>query len=157
MVIISDVNLLRNLKYLDHERNQNSSVGCFFGMDATTAALIGICFLLCTSVLGWDDIKSEKAAWDKLVWFSSLVMMGSFLNSLGFTKWLGQLIGARIHGMSPTMGFIVLSALYGYTATICLRVVRRTPQQCFPYFCLCESQSVFLRCRLPSFWVHWPH
>jgi DASS family divalent anion:Na+ symporter len=88
--------------------------GNLFSIDATTGALIGLCILLLTSVLTWEDVKSEKGAWDTIVWFSSLVMMGSYLNSLGFIGWFGNLIGAKIAHLSWQWAFPLIVLVYSY-------------------------------------------
>lgn len=88
--------------------------GNLFAVDATTGALIGLCILLLTSVLNWEDVKSEKGAWDTIVWFSSLVMMGSYLNSLGFIGWFGNLIGGRLGMLSWQWAFPLIILVYSY-------------------------------------------
>lgn len=88
--------------------------GDLFKIDATTAALIGLCILLLSSVLTWEDVKSEKGAWDTIVWFSSLVMMGSFLNSLGFIGWFGKMIGSELSHLSWTWAFPLIIIVYSY-------------------------------------------
>ncbi|OCG21286.1 anion permease [Gilliamella sp. App2-1] len=69
-----------------------------FGIDSTTTAFIGLTILILTGVLNWDDIKSEKAAWDTLIWFAALLMMAGQVNKLGVTKWLGDTIGSAVQG-----------------------------------------------------------
>lgn len=88
--------------------------GNLFAMDATTAALIGLCILLLSGVLTWEDVKAEKSAWDTIVWFSSLVMMGSYLNSLGFTKWFGHLVGGHLSQLSWQWAFPLIVLVYSY-------------------------------------------
>lgn len=88
--------------------------GNLFSVDATTGALIGLCILLLTGVLTWEDVKSEKGAWDTIVWFSSLVMMGSYLNSLGFIGWFGNLVGKEISGLSWYWAFPLIILVYSY-------------------------------------------
>ncbi len=55
-------------------------------MNSTTVALIGLSVLLLSGALTWEQMKAEKAAWDTLTWFAALVMMGSYLNSLGLHR-----------------------------------------------------------------------
>ena len=59
----------------------------FTKLDATTVAFLGISILLATGVLIWDDVKSEKGAWDTLVWMGTLMGFAGFLSKLGFIKW----------------------------------------------------------------------
>lgn len=83
----------------------------------TTTALIGLSVLIIFEVITWDDIKSEKAAWDTLIWFSSLLMMTNFLNKFGFTQWLANLIGDKLYFMIDVhwiVILIVLNAIYTY-------------------------------------------
>ncbi len=88
--------------------------GNLFAVDATTGALIGLCILLLSGVLTWEDVKAEKGAWDTIVWFSSLVMMGSFLNSLGFIGWFGGLVGAKLGTLSWQWAFPLIVLVYSY-------------------------------------------
>lgn len=93
--------------------------GDLLGVDATTASFVGLSFLLLTGVLSWEDIKSEKGAWDTLIWFAALLMMANQLKRLGFTTWFGDLIGNSIgHLMQDTSWVLVLlllNAAYFYT------------------------------------------
>lgn len=89
------------------------------GVDATTASFVGLSVLLLCGVLRWEDIKSEKGAWDTLIWFAALLMMANQLKRLGFTIWFGDLIGGNIsHLMAGTSWILVLlllNAAYFYT------------------------------------------
>lgn len=92
--------------------------GTSFGIHATTTALIGLSTLIITGVLSWDDVKSEKTAWDTLIWLSALLMMAEFLHKLGFTKWFGSIIGEHlliITSMHWVIILVVLNAIYTYT------------------------------------------
>ncbi|WP_010252888.1 anion permease [Myroides injenensis] len=86
--------------------------GDLFSIDATTTAFIGLSILLLTSVLTWDDVKSEKGAWDTIVWFAVLVMMASSLNDLGFISWFSGLVKAQMGGMSWHYAYPLLVIVY---------------------------------------------
>lgn len=81
-------------------------------MSATTVALLGLGVLLVTGALTWEQMKSEKAAWDTLTWFAALVMMGTYLNKLGFIGWFGQQVGGNMNGMNTAVAFAVLTGVY---------------------------------------------
>jgi divalent anion:Na+ symporter, DASS family len=87
----------------------------FFSIDATTTAFIGLVILLLSSVLTWEDIKSEKGAWDTIVWFSVLVMMASSLNELGFIEWFSNLIKAQLGGLSWQLAFVIIILVYFFS------------------------------------------
>ncbi len=84
-------------------------LGDAWEVNATTTAFIGLSVLLVTGVLTWDDILTEKSAWDTIVWFSALVMMAGFLNKLGLIAWLSGSIKTSVEGMG--LGWFGASAL----------------------------------------------
>jgi DASS family divalent anion:Na+ symporter len=86
--------------------------GDLFKIDATTTAFIGLTILLLTQVLTWEDIKSEKGAWDTIVWFATLVMMAGSLNELGFIPWFGKLIQVQLLGLSWSIAFPIIVTVY---------------------------------------------
>lgn len=89
--------------------------GGALSIDATTTAFMGLTLLLLTSVLTWDDVKSEKGAWDTIVWFAVLVMMASSLNDLGFIGWFSGLIKTEISGLSWQVAFPVIVIVYFFS------------------------------------------
>ena len=84
-------------------------------LSATTAALIGLVALLVLGVLTWKDVLNETGAWDTLVWFSALVMMATFLNSLGLITWFGDGVAGTVQGMDWIWAFLALSLVYFYS------------------------------------------
>lgn len=84
-------------------------------LSATTAALIGLVALLILGVLTWKDVLTETGAWDTLVWFSALVMMATFLNSLGLITWFGDGVAGTVQGMNWMWAFLALSLVYFYS------------------------------------------
>jgi DASS family divalent anion:Na+ symporter len=89
--------------------------GGMLKLDATVAALIGLSFLLITSVLNWEDIKSEKGAWDTMVWFSALVMMAEGLSKLGFIGWFSAIIKTQLAGLPWMWAFPLIILVYFYS------------------------------------------
>lgn len=89
------------------------------GVDPTAASFVGLSFLLLSGVLTWEDVKSEKGAWDTLIWFAALLMMANQLKQIGFTIWFGNLIGNHIGSMMGGSNWILilvlLNAAYFYT------------------------------------------
>jgi len=85
-----------------------------FGIDGTTAALLGLALLLLTGVLTWKDVLEEHNAWDVLIWTGGLIMMAGFLNKLGMIPWFSKVVGASMAGHSWQVGFLVLAVTYFY-------------------------------------------
>ena len=94
--------------------------GKAFGLHSTASAFIGLSSLLLMGVLTWDDIKSEKGAWDTLVWFAVLMGMANQLKKLGFTDWVGsevsQLLLSGMDGASPVVFLLAMMSFYLFTA-----------------------------------------
>ncbi len=85
------------------------------GMNATTAALVGLAVLLFTTVLNWNDVLNERGAWDTLVWFAALVMMATQLNTLGLIPWFSERMGDVVGGYDWVVAFLILSLVYFYS------------------------------------------
>lgn len=86
-----------------------------FGIDSTTVALLGVSSLILTGVLTWEDIKSEREAWDTLVWFSTLVMMAAYLNKFGLIGWMSGHIQNVLTGYSWWAVWLMLVLSYFYS------------------------------------------
>lgn len=48
-------------------------------------ALVGICVLLLSGVLDWEDVLTERGAWDVFIWYGGLVRMAEALGETGIT------------------------------------------------------------------------
>lgn len=89
-------------------------LGPIVGIDATTAALIGFMLLIVGKVLTWEDVVTEKGAWETMLWFAVLIMMAEFLTKLGFTKWAEAMVQQSIVGIDAVLLVIILSLLFYY-------------------------------------------
>lgn len=85
------------------------------GLSPTTTALIGVCALLLTGVLTWDDIKKEYEAWDTLIWFSALITMATYLNKLGLITWFSTSIQTQVETMHWSIAAPILLLIYFYS------------------------------------------
>lgn len=87
-----------------------------FKIDATAGAFMGLGVLLFSGVLTWDDLLKEKGAWDTVTWFSSLVMMATFLNKLGIIKWFSHYVETSIQqwGLGWFAAATILILIYVY-------------------------------------------
>src|SRR5262245_50074298 len=65
-------------------------------MEATTAALVVISLMLILKVVTWDDITANKAAWNTLAWFATLVALADGLTRVGFVKWFAESMASHL-------------------------------------------------------------
>ena len=71
-------------------------------MNATLVAICAMCLMVIFKVVTWDDVISNKAAWNTLSWFATLVAMASGLGRVGFLKWLAGIASGYLAGHSVT-------------------------------------------------------
>lgn len=90
-------------------------VGSLIDINPTLTAFIGLSLLLIFKILSFDDVKSEKGAWDVLIWFSVLVMMADQLNKLGLISYLRDIVKTDLTGFSWPIILIVLLLVYFYS------------------------------------------
>jgi DASS family divalent anion:Na+ symporter len=85
-------------------------------IDITITALIGSGALLTTGVLKWEDIRSEKGAWDIFIWYGGLVKMGKALNETGVTNEFAKGVGALFDhtGWLPLFAAALLIYYYAH-------------------------------------------
>jgi len=82
------------------------------GLDVTLVALAGVSVLFLFNVLTWDIALGEKTAWDMLVWYGGLIMMGEILNETGVPKAFAASVGSYL-GHMPWF-FILVATLLVY-------------------------------------------
>jgi L-tartrate/succinate antiporter len=83
-----------------------------FGVDSTTVAISIVSIMVLTNVITWDDLISNKAAFNVLIWFASLVAMASGLQKVGILKWIGDNTQTMLSGMTPITLMLSLIILF---------------------------------------------
>ncbi|MDR2819874.1 MAG: anion permease [Desulfovibrio sp.] len=79
--------------------------------NATMVALIVLCLMVILDVISWDDVTSNKSAWNTLTWFATLVAMASGLARVGFLKWLGAIFAGYLSGYGI---FVIMFGLLAF-------------------------------------------
>ena len=82
------------------------------GVNGTVAAMFVLSLMVLTDVINWQDVITNKGAWNVLVWFATLVAMASGLKKAGVLKWIGDLVSANLQGMPPETVAIMLVILF---------------------------------------------
>ncbi len=82
------------------------------GVNGTTAALAVLCLIILTGVITWEDVISNKGAFNVFIWFATLVAMAGGLKKVGFLKWAAGLISTSLTGMNPITIVILLVVLF---------------------------------------------
>ncbi len=77
-------------------------------------ALAGVSAILLLRVLAWDDLLSERKAWDALIWFAPLVMMADALAESGTIKVLSGALFGHMQGWAWAVALVGLVTVYLY-------------------------------------------
>lgn len=83
----------------------------YLQINATTTAMLGLVILLVTKVLTWNDVLSEKGAWDTFIWFAILIMLADSLNLVGITKWMDIKMQNAIISIDSKLMIVVFSCI----------------------------------------------
>lgn len=84
------------------------------GLSNTFVALAGVCAILITRVLAWDELLRETKAWDALIWFAPLVMMADNLNESGVIGILSNAVFGQMRGWPSLAALFALVVAYLY-------------------------------------------
>ena len=77
-------------------------------IEPALAALLVVVLMLWTGVLNWNDIISNKPAWNTFAWFATLVALADGLARVGFIAWLGKEGGQLLEGFDPQVAAVML-------------------------------------------------
>ncbi len=84
-------------------------------VNPTTVSLTAISLMIISGIVSWDDIMSNKKAWNVLAWFATLVALADGLQIVGFTAWLGKSAATLLTGISPVLIMIFMVAVFFIT------------------------------------------
>jgi DASS family divalent anion:Na+ symporter len=89
--------------------------GLLPAINYAVVALVGICVLLLSGVLDWEDLLAERGAWDVFIWYGGLVRMAEALGETGITKRFADSAAILTAGMSWWTALAVLLFIYFYS------------------------------------------
>lgn len=84
------------------------------GLDIAVTALLGAAALLIATVLTWEDVKNERAAWDIFVWYGGLLMFGRALNDAGVTREFARAVATQFGHLGWPALFAIALLVYFY-------------------------------------------
>jgi len=84
------------------------------GIHYAAVALLGICVLLLFGVLSWEDVITERGAWDVFIWYGGLVRMAEALGDTGITKRFAETAASFTAGWHWWAALAVLLLIYFY-------------------------------------------
>ena len=86
--------------------------GRYIGVSPALVAMAGVCLLLLTGVLNWDEIKGNKGAWDTMIWFGAFVTMAHYLSEFGVVGYISGSIDGWFVGVPAVVTMVAICVLY---------------------------------------------
>lgn len=83
-------------------------LGSTLEIHVTVSALLVLCLMVLCGIISWNDILTNKAAWNVLIWFGSIVALAGGLKNVGFLDWFANRITSGMAGYSPSLILILL-------------------------------------------------
>lgn len=85
------------------------------GIHYAVVALLGICVLLLSGVLRWEEILGEKGAWDVFIWYGGLVRMAEAVGEAGLTRQFAEAAAGFTTGWNGWAAMAGLLFVYFYS------------------------------------------
>ncbi|MBE3073053.1 MAG: anion permease, partial [Acidobacteria bacterium] len=63
-------------------------------------------------IVSWEDVLGNRAAWNMLVWFATLVTLADGLARVGVVSWVARGAATSLEGFPPTVVVVGLVALF---------------------------------------------
>ncbi len=84
------------------------------GISYAVVALIGISALLVCGVLEWNELTTERAAWEVFVWYGGMVRLAEALGDTGLTQRFAEAAGGVTTGWPWGLALAALLVVYFY-------------------------------------------
>ncbi|MEO8503366.1 MAG: DASS family sodium-coupled anion symporter [Acidobacteriota bacterium] len=84
----------------------------FHHVDYAVVALLGVAVLLLSGVLTWEEVITERSAWDVFIWYGGLVRLALALGEAGITRKFAERAGSLTTGWPWWIALTVLCLIY---------------------------------------------
>lgn len=81
-------------------------------IDPAMVALAAISLMIVLALVSWDDIVANRAGWNVLVSFATLLTLAEGLNKAGVIDWIGHGAAAVLAGYSPVIVMVMFVLLF---------------------------------------------
>ena len=102
-------------------------------LDYPVVALLGLSTLLLTGVLDWEDVRSDKGAWDVFIWYGGLVQLARALTETGITTWFAESTGGMLGGVSWPVALSALLLVYFYAHYVFASITAHATAMYMPF------------------------
>ena len=113
----------------------------FHGLPIAASALLGVCALLLTGALTWDDVLHEHAAWNIFVWYGGVLRLGLALNEAGITTAFAGGVGNALSGFGWLPLFAGALLIYFYIHYLFASITAHVLAMYAPFVALLLAQG----------------
>ena len=86
----------------------------FHHVNYAAVALLGVGVLLLSGVVSWEDVCSERAAWDVFIWYGGLVQLAGALSETGIPRRFAEVAAGFTAGWPWWVALVGLLLVYYY-------------------------------------------
>lgn len=88
------------------------------GIKAATVALVGLTLMLVLDIITWEEVVSEKGAWDVMFWMGGMYSLADNLSKMEFFDVFSDKISTSLTNISWPIGLSILVFLFLITTYI---------------------------------------
>jgi DASS family divalent anion:Na+ symporter len=103
------------------------------GIDYAVVALLGLAVLLISGVLTWEDVITERSAWDVFIWYGGLVQLARSLGESGLTRWFADTMAGALTGWEWPVALAVLLLVYFYAHYVFASITAHSTAMFLPF------------------------
>jgi anion transporter len=81
-------------------------------IDPTAVVMSCVVLMLLTRVVEWEEVVTNKDAWNVLMWFVPMLTLAAGLNKVGFLTWLATSAAQPLTILPPAFAMVLLVALF---------------------------------------------
>jgi L-tartrate/succinate antiporter len=81
-------------------------------INATMTSIVVVGLMVVLRVVTWQEILSNTAAWNVLIWFGTLVTLAKGLADTGFIEWVARTLQPHLSGHSVFLSSLLITAAY---------------------------------------------
>jgi DASS family divalent anion:Na+ symporter len=109
----------------------------FHPIDYVAVALLGVAALLLSGVLTWDDLLTERSAWDVFFWYGGLVQLAKLLSDSGIPKWFAGYTAGMMGDAPWWLALIALALIYFYAHYGFASITAHATAMYIPFVAVC--------------------
>jgi len=81
-------------------------------INPTTVILAVVSLMVLTRIIDWNDVVGNRAAWDTVIYFGTLLTLADGLNRVGVVTWAAGAVTRPLVGLPPVVAIVLLVSFF---------------------------------------------